>query len=178
MKESRMKPRFGSVYEINKQQWDEHVKNAPKDVPVIIHFYQDYVIECKILNEIFNELAIKHPHTKFVRAVATKCVENFADKHCPSLFYYENGDLVTQMIPCTDQVGGKRMTTKTVEYVLNLLKVIECHFDEDPRDKIKQMNTVVHQKSHAMNVRKRMDNECSSDEDDREYSTNQLARYR
>jgi len=59
-----------------------------------------------------------------------------------------------------------------------MLHVIDCHFDEDPRDKIKQMNTVVHQKSHAMNVRKRMDNECSSDEDDREYSTNQLSRYR
>lgn len=34
------KPRFGSVYEINKAQWEEHVTRAPADAPVVIHLYQ------------------------------------------------------------------------------------------------------------------------------------------
>lgn len=35
------------------------------------------VLECQILNECLAELAPKHPNTKFIRSVATKCVENF-----------------------------------------------------------------------------------------------------
>ena len=33
-------PTFGTVIEINKQQWEEHVTRAPKDVAVVIHLYQ------------------------------------------------------------------------------------------------------------------------------------------
>ena len=40
IQESYQKPRFGSVIEINKQQWEEHITRAPKDVPVVIHLYQ------------------------------------------------------------------------------------------------------------------------------------------
>jgi len=32
-------PRFGYVFEINKQQWEEHITKAPKDVDVVIHLY-------------------------------------------------------------------------------------------------------------------------------------------
>ena len=41
LKEDAGRPKFGSVYEINKQQWEEHVTNAPKDVWIVIHLYQD-----------------------------------------------------------------------------------------------------------------------------------------
>jgi hypothetical protein len=41
MKEISLKAKFGSVYEISKQDWEHHITNAPKDVPVIIHFYQN-----------------------------------------------------------------------------------------------------------------------------------------
>ncbi len=37
----KSKPKFGSVFEINKQQWEEHVTRAPKDVNVVIHLYQN-----------------------------------------------------------------------------------------------------------------------------------------
>ena len=35
------KPKFGSVYEINKPEWEQHVTKAPADANVIIHLYQD-----------------------------------------------------------------------------------------------------------------------------------------
>lgn len=37
----KSKPRYGTVFEINKQQWEEHITRAPKDVNVVIHLYQD-----------------------------------------------------------------------------------------------------------------------------------------
>ena len=33
------KPKFGSVYEINKPEWEQHVTNAPKEAKVVIHLY-------------------------------------------------------------------------------------------------------------------------------------------
>ena len=39
LKEKAGLPRFGSVFEINKPQWEEHVTRAPKDVWVVIHMY-------------------------------------------------------------------------------------------------------------------------------------------
>ena len=41
LKEESARPRFGSVFEITKQAWEEHVTNAPKDVYVVIVLYQD-----------------------------------------------------------------------------------------------------------------------------------------
>jgi hypothetical protein len=41
MKEMNARPKFGSVYEISKQDWEHHITNAPKEVNVIIHFYQN-----------------------------------------------------------------------------------------------------------------------------------------
>ena len=35
------KPKFGSVYEINKPEWDYHVTKAPAESNVIIHLYQE-----------------------------------------------------------------------------------------------------------------------------------------
>ena len=33
------KPKFGSVYEINKPEWEQHITNAPKEAKVVIHLY-------------------------------------------------------------------------------------------------------------------------------------------
>jgi hypothetical protein len=41
MQEETKLPTFGKVLEINKQQWEEHVTRAPKDVAVVIHLYQN-----------------------------------------------------------------------------------------------------------------------------------------
>ena len=41
MEEEVKKPMYGFVREINKQSWEEHVTKAAKDVPVVIHMYQD-----------------------------------------------------------------------------------------------------------------------------------------
>jgi len=62
---------------MDKQSWEEHVTRAEKDVPVLIHFYQEGIVECKLLNGILDGLAKKHPRTKFLKTIATKSVENF-----------------------------------------------------------------------------------------------------
>jgi len=41
MKEQAAKPRFGSVLEITKPEWDTEILRAPTDVFVVINLYQD-----------------------------------------------------------------------------------------------------------------------------------------
>jgi hypothetical protein len=78
------------------------------------------IIECQILNKILDELAAKHPKTKFLRSVATKCVENMVDRDVPALFFYKDGELLNALMRARDIFGGTRMTSKTVEYILSM----------------------------------------------------------
>ena len=132
--------------------------------------------ECTILNGIFNLLAKAHPTTKFIRAIATKCVENFRDQDVPALFFYRNGELLHNVIPCGNLLGGVRMNQKTVEFVLATNNMIKMEFEHDPRDKLKLINaTIVHGKKYG--TRHEEDSQDSG-EDDREYVDNQYARYK
>ena len=71
------------------------------------------------------------------------------------------------------------MNPRTVEFNLMMHKqIIPLEpFEEDPRDKLKLMNTVIHKKGAA--GRQNMEDDLSSDgEDDREYMNNQMTRYK
>ena len=119
-------------------------------------------------------LAKKHPQIKFVKSVATKSVENFADAHCPAMFFYKNEELVHTDVPCTELLGGKKMNYSTLEWVMAERGLIEVEYDEDPRDKLKLMNMIV---KHGKDLVKRGD-DIDDDGDDREYMDNQFQRYR
>lgn len=41
LKEQAARPRFGSLIEINRPDFEVQVNRAPKDVVVVIHLYQD-----------------------------------------------------------------------------------------------------------------------------------------
>jgi hypothetical protein len=97
---------------------------------------------CRILNEIWTQLARKYVNVKFIKATATKCVENFHDSHCPGFFIYKNGELISSDVPAGSLFGGERMNMDSVEYVLGQKGIIEVDFEEDPRDKLKLLNMI------------------------------------
>lgn len=41
-------------------------------------------------------IATRHPRTKIVSIVGNKCIENYPDRHLPTLFLYRNGALRRQ----------------------------------------------------------------------------------
>ena len=179
MKATAALAKFGYVHEINKPEWEAHITNATKGVNVVIHLYQTYNTECTLLNKCLDILAPKYPTTKFVKAIATKCIENFKDRDLPALLFYKDGAVTGKIIPCGVELGGVRMNPRTVEFNLMMHKqIIPLEpFEEDPRDKLKLMNTVIHKKGAA--GRQNMEDDLSSDgEDDREYMNNQMTRYK
>lgn len=108
-----------------------------------------------------------------MKIIATKCIENFLDIDCPGLLMYRNGDYIEKIIPAREVFGGKHMTQDTVEFVLAMKKIIDMEFEEDPRNKLKQM--VINK--HSKRVKRKDSNE-SDEDDDREYTSNQIFRYR
>lgn len=109
--------------------------------------------------------------------VATKCIENYLDIDVPGVLFYRNGDLLDKIIPAAPVFGGKLMNQDTVEFVLAMKKVIEAEFEEDPRTRLQKMK--IEMVKGGKNGRHRNDDESGSDEeDDREYMSNQLFKYR
>ena len=139
----------------------------------MICLYQSYVPVCQVLLEILNKLARKHVNVKFIKAVATSCVENFHDDHCPGMFIYKDGDLVHSDVPCTQLFGGVRMTVETVEYVLaERGVVVDVEYEEDPRDKLRLMNMVTKRGKDVVRRHEQDAYDDSDEGDDREYCNN------
>jgi len=177
MMEYAAKKKFGKVREISKPDWDDEIVKAPKDVTVVIMLYQTWSVQATIMQKCLDIIAKKYPCTKFVKAVATNVIENFADTDIPALLFYKNGKLTGKIIPAAEVCGGDHMTAVTVEFVLSLNKILEPEepFEEDPRDKLKLMNTTIVKKGAA---RKHFEEVDSEGEDDREYMNNQMYRYK
>ena len=65
-------------------------------------------------------LARRHPLTKFVQSIATRCVPNYPDKNCPTLFVYLEDDLKGQIIGA-HKLGSAESTLDGVERPLSQL---------------------------------------------------------
>ena len=114
------------------------------------------------------QVAKKHPYTKFIKIVATKCIENYLDMDVPGILIYKDGDLADKIIPAAPVFGGKHMTVDTVEFVLAMKKIIDMELPEvDPRAQLKQFNMKTQKKGTK-------NEELSDEEDGREYTNTQM----
>jgi len=115
MKEFAAKPKFGKVLELRKQDYIAEVTNAPKDVYVVLLLYQTYVQNSNILSVIFDYLAPKFPLVKFMRIVATNCIEKYKDTDVPGVIIYQNAKLIRQFIPASYYFGGNNLSWKSIK---------------------------------------------------------------
>lgn len=166
MWEESKKPIYGKLFEFEKSQWDREVMETSKQALVIILLYQPHIEISLKLGEIFDFLAQKHKHVKFLKIQATKCIENYKDFDVPGVLMYKDGDLKENIIPAVDIFGGLKMNVDTVEFVLAMKGAVPCELEDDPREKL-----VFHAKK--MQKRNARENQDESDEDDdREYNNN------
>jgi hypothetical protein len=119
MKEFAAKPKFGKVLELRKQDYIAEVTNAPQDVYVVLLLYQTYVQNSNILSNIFDNLATKFPLVKFMRIVATNCIEKYKDADVPGVIIYQNAKLIRQFIPASYYFGGNNLSWKSISFFHN-----------------------------------------------------------
>lgn len=160
MREQAKKRVFRHVYEISKQDYVREVNEAGPGVYVLLHMYQDYIPACRAINAAFEELCERFPTYKFVKIQATRCVENFRDRDCPTLLIYKEGVLVKQFAACSGLFGAK-ITADAVEWKLAEEGVWETEMEEKPEQGFK-----------VRRVEGRDDED--SDEEDREYMSNHM----
>jgi hypothetical protein len=70
-------------------------------------------------------VAKRHPYVKFIKMIATKCIENYLDMDVPGILIYRNGDILDKIIPAAPVFGGPQMNKDTVEFVLAMKKIID-----------------------------------------------------
>lgn len=168
MREFAAKPHYGKVYELKKQDFVAEVTNAPKEVYVVLHLYQDYVMDSKVLDKIFENLAKKFILVKFMRIRATNCIEGYPDNNVPGVIIYHNNALMKQFLPCTYYFGGEgHLSEKKVEWILSSLGVLKTDLEEDPFDEDDDDGYKVKKD----NKRKKEDFDSDSDEEGYGYRT-------
>ena len=173
MKEFASKPHYGKLLELKKQDYIQEVTNAPKGVYVVVHLYQEYIMDSKILDKILDSLAHRFILVKFMRIKANECIEGFKDKDVPAVIIYHDGNLIKQLIPASYYFGGAgNLSADKVEWILGSLKVLKSELENDPFDEEDNYddNEFKGSKKHKKN---KEDFESDSDDDgrkkDREY---------
>jgi hypothetical protein len=125
--------RFGEVREISKQEWMREVTEGSKECSVVVHLFQNSVVECNLLTEALTVVAKKFPKVKFLRIRSTSAVENWPDSNLPTIFVYTDGALATQLIG-VGELGGKRLTALDVEWWLARKGLVESDLEANPRE--------------------------------------------
>ena len=78
----------------------------------IIYIYIYSIEESNLVNQILEEIAKKYRNVKIVKIVGDKCIETLPIEKCPGFVVYENGQLITQLIPAVGELGGQNMNFK------------------------------------------------------------------
>lgn len=122
LQQTKDQPKFEGIREITRQDYIDEVTNAPKGTYVVLHLYQNSVEACELMNRALFEASEKYKHIKFLKIVATKCIENYPDHNCPTLVIYLNGTLLVTL-PKLDK-KYRKLTLAAIEDTLQGLKII------------------------------------------------------
>ena len=126
MQDAQAQNRFGRVKTIKGHNYIQEITEASADADVVGALIEDNHDGCLDLMRIFETLAAKHPHIKFVACKSTEAIPNFPQKHLPCVVVYSQKALqhqVTSMDPWC-RVGTKKATEESVEHALRKMEVL------------------------------------------------------
>ncbi|XP_013921137.1 PREDICTED: phosducin-like protein 2 [Thamnophis sirtalis] len=93
---------------------------------------------CALVNRHLSLLAVKFPETKFVKAVAKSCIENYHDNCLPTIFVYKDGKIEGKLIGVVE-FGGTALTVEDLEWKLAEFGAVKTDLEENPRKGIRDM---------------------------------------
>lgn len=136
--EGKATRRFGEVQPIGRDDYTREVTEASKvaesdedekhegdgwhGTGVICFLYQESEPASVRLADQLKIIAKRHPRTKIVSIVGNKCIENYPDRHLPTLFLYRNGTLRRQF---TAYGKDKERTVEELEVLLIATNMID-----------------------------------------------------
>ncbi|XP_028135871.1 thioredoxin domain-containing protein 9 [Diabrotica virgifera virgifera] len=103
-----------------------------KSENVIIHFYRDSTLRCKIVDKHLKILAPKHIETRFTKLDAEKCpflVEKLKVKTLPTIVLIQNGVMVDKIVGFSQLGNTDEFTTDILEWRIAQNGVIKYEGD-------------------------------------------------
>merc|ERR1719499_114949 len=130
IQEQAKKDRFGTILEITKPEFVKEVTDASKDFWVVCFLYalnreNTYMLQC------LRNIAARHKDVKFCQIVGAQCIENYPDRHCPTLLIYHETEPKGH-IKGASQFGGQKMNADIIEWELAKLGMFTSDQDQDP----------------------------------------------
>ena len=107
LKSQAEKIKYGQVIEISRDEYIREVTNAPPEDFVVLHLYQNSNEFCNLINQHLPQIAIKYGQVKFIKIIATKCIEKFPDANCPCFIIYRGGKPVSHVTNVDVHLKGK-----------------------------------------------------------------------
>lgn len=105
-----------------KSDWIREVTEASNSCVVLVHLYENSIVECEVLDEAMRVLAPKFKYLKFLRIKSTHAIENWPEKNLPALFIYEDGAMKTQLITLK-ALDGKATKSDGI-YIYNMVHIV------------------------------------------------------
>merc|ERR1712154_426665 len=119
-----MGPRYGNTMELTAWTFEKEVDQAPKNVFVVVHVYQDYMERCARMNYAIAQIAKSYPHIKFLRARSDRLgLDNYPEVGLPTFIVFKNGKQLQNHIAVHTLIGNP-FQVKDVEAFLIQNKVI------------------------------------------------------
>jgi len=132
LREKRAKDRYGVVKDIDKVDWTREVNDASQNCWVVVHMFQDSLVECRLMDECLKDIAARFKYIKVVRIKSTSAVENWPDRNLPTLFMYHEGE-AREQIMTLKTLQGKQMKPVNLEWALVEKGLItDSELDSDP----------------------------------------------
>ncbi|CAG8443795.1 11260_t:CDS:2 [Ambispora leptoticha] len=112
----KSRPKFGFLKEISADQYVSAIDNEAANVSVVLHLYENSIVECIRLNECLAHLARKYACVKFLRILAREL--EFDPAGLPAILVYKNGKLIANLVKITDEFDESDFDSNVVEQIL------------------------------------------------------------
>jgi hypothetical protein len=168
LREKRARDRYGLVKDIDKADWTREVNDASQNTWVIVHMFQDSMVECQLMDEALKDLAARFKYIKFVRIKSTSAVEKWPDRNLPTLFMYNEGEAKDQIMTL-NSLGGKSMKPENLEWALVERKVItdsELEYDPSTSEEALAAHLPRRLNPESRHIRRAKMHDDDSDDDD------------
>ncbi|CCK71351.1 Plp2p KNAG_0G02940 [Huiozyma naganishii CBS 8797] len=142
MQRDRAKCVFGEVYHCNKPEYSEQVTQASMGtaeggpVYVFVHLALQGNLQSRILERLFVTAAGRFKDCKFVEIEASKAVEGYPDRNCPTLIVYHEGKVLRNIVTLLE-LGGDDASDADLERLMVQVGAIagsddrRAHTDQD-----------------------------------------------
>lgn len=162
MKELASAAKFGQIYHITKQEYEQEVTKQSDSCFVLLHMSLSSQVQSRLLSSIFQSLSAKYPEIKFCEIPANRCIESYPESNCPTLIIYHKTNVLKQYITLT-QLGGNDCNIKDIESVLVDVNAVPF---SDKRLVVNQQDEDL-QESHRLRfMKKSIRNDTNGSDDD------------